>query len=283
MSWVYLNGALVRESEAKIPATDRGLLFGRGLFETFRAIAGRPIYRLAEHMARLEAGAAFLGIPMAVTRHGVEDAAGALMDRCGLDDARVRLTLTAGPEGGSPSVLIQARAATDYPPEMYRTGVAAVIARVRRNETSPLSRFKSLSCLDNILAREEARAAGAVEAILLNTRGTVAEGSVSNVFIVRGGGLVTPPVEDGALPGVTRGAVLEMAQEADIPARERSVTREELLRADEAFVTNSVACVLPLSSIHGAAVGSGSPGEVTRVLGDALARDMSRPEDVAAI
>lgn len=272
MSWVYFDGAAVRESDARIAATDRGLLFARGVFETFRAERDRPVFRLGRHIARMKAGAAALGITSAPERADVERAVEALLDRCGLQEARVRATLTAGPEDGAPSLLVQARPLTDYPEALYETGAAAVVAKLRRNETSPLCRVKSLNYLDNLLAREEARRAGAVEALLLNTQGRLAEGSASNVFLVRDGVLVTPPLDDGALPGVTREAVLDLARAEGIPAEEAPVEPDALTRATEAFITNAVAGVLPVTSVDGAAVGGGTPGEVTRRLRAALRR-----------
>jgi len=261
-AWVYLNGALVPREEAKVPAGDAGLLYGRGLFETFRARAGKA-YRLERHFQRLLAGAAVLGVPVPLTLEGLHTAVRELCGRCGLEDARVRLTVTAGPDGGRPTVLVQARPAAGYPPSLYERGMRATMASVRRNETSPLSRVKSLNCLDNVLAREEAQRAGCDEALLLNSRGFLAEGSARNVFAVRSAELVTPPVEDGALPGVTREAVLEIARAAGIAAREASVTLDDLLSADEAFLTSAMVGVIPLVSVNGAAVASGRPGETT--------------------
>ncbi|MCH8160933.1 MAG: cytochrome P450 [Chloroflexi bacterium] len=186
-----------------------------------------------------------------------------LTERCGLSDARVRLTLTAGPEDGQPVLLLQAWPATDYPPEMYTHGVTAMIASVRRNETSPLTRIKSLSNLDNLLAKREALQAGADEALLLNTQGSLAEASIANLFIVLDGHIRTPPIADGVLPGVTRNAVLELAEAAEIAAREATLTVDDLRRADEAFLTNAIAGVLPLVAVDGRNVGSGEPGELT--------------------
>lgn len=272
MSWLYLDGAIVPESEAKIAASDQGLLFGRGVFETFRVTMGYPVFRLDKHITRMRSGAEALGIPGSLTQADVERSVLALLEQCRLDDARVRLTLTAGAVGAGPSVLIQARPATDYPASMYEDGVPAVIARVRRNETSPLSRIKSLNCLDNVLAREEARRGGAAEALLLNTRGVLAEGSASSVFVVHGDELRTPRVDDGALPGITREAVLEFASSIGVNAIEGPVTQGELLKGSEVFITNAVAGVLPVTAVDGVAIGAGSPGEVTRALGAELKR-----------
>ncbi len=265
MNWVYLDGAYVPADEARVVADDAGLLYGRGVFETFRARRG-TVYRLERHFHRLRTGARVLGIGLPLALEELRLAVRQLVERCGLEDARVRLTLTAGPEGGRPSFLIQARAVTDYPEELYERGLSAVMAWARRNETSPLSRIKSLNYLDNLLAREEARRAGAHEALLLNIAGLMADGSASNIFIVREGEILTPRVEDGALPGITREAVLELAPAAGIPAREAPLTPDDLWVAQEAFLTNAVGGVMPLVSVDGTSLGDGRPGQIARCL-----------------
>ncbi len=262
MTWVYLDGEYVPATEARVATGDSALLYGRGLFETLRARRG-AVYLLDRHIDRLEAGARVLGIAVPPAVEGLEAIVRELAERQCLEDARVRLTLTAGSES-EPSVLfVQARAVTDYPERVYEKGLSAHVASVRRNETSPLARVKSLSCLDNLLAKEKARASGVDDAILLNTRELLAEGSTSNLFLIRDGQLLTPPIADGALPGITRGAVWELAEAAGIIVRELSMTMDDLRHADEAFLTNSVGGVMPLVSVDGSAVGSGSPGEVT--------------------
>lgn len=278
MTVVYLNGAFLPPKEARVAADDESLLFGRGVYETFRARKG-VVFRLSEHVRRLHAGAALLGISPPPDVASLADIVRELAQRCGLTDARVRLTLTAGPAGGRPSLLIQARPATDYPRELYHRGMTAITATVRRNETSPLSRIKSLNCLDNVMSRDRARAAGADTAILLNTRGVVAEASTANVFIVRDGVLITPPISDGALPGVTRGAVLDFARESGVEAAESSFELGELLGAEEAFLTSAVMGVMPLISVDARTIGTGQPGPVThrlRRLYEATARQASR-------
>lgn len=268
---IYLDGAFVHPREAKVAALDRGLLFGRGVFETFRAREGR-VFRLDRHAERLRAGCALLGIDPPLTAEQVERAVLELTRRCGLSDARVRLTVTAGPEGGPASTLMTARAADDYTPELHERGASVVVATVRRNETSPLSRVKSLQCLDSLLAREDARRRGADEALLLNTSGRLAEGAFTNVFLVRGGQLTTPPISEGALPGIARGAVLELALRSGLAVREAPVALEDALAADEAFLTNAVAGILPLTVIDGRPVGAGRPGSLTLRLRAALER-----------
>jgi len=259
---VYLDGEYLPAAEARVGAGDAGLLYGRGLFETFRARQGE-VYRLEGHFERLRTGAQLLGIALPLALAELRTAVRETADRCRLEDARVRLTLTAGPENGQASLLIQARPATDYPEALYQRGMTAIVSPVRRNETSPLSRVKSLNCLDNVLAREEAGRSGADTALLLNTRGALAEACTSNLFLVRDGGLLTPPVEDGALPGVTRHSILALARGEGITAHEVSLSLNELSAADEAFLTGAVMGVMPLVTVDGAKAGGGRPGPLT--------------------
>ncbi|MBI3922657.1 MAG: aminotransferase class IV family protein, partial [Armatimonadetes bacterium] len=149
------------------------------------------------------------------------------------------------------------------PPEYYVKGVRAVITSARRNETSPLSRIKSLNFLDKLLARRGARSAGAEEALFLNVEGNVAEAAASNVFLVLGGQLVTPDLSSGLLPGITRAAVIEVGGRLGLQVEERAVSLAELRDADEAFLTNSVVELLPLVSVEGGPIGKGKPGPVT--------------------
>ncbi|TAK56459.1 MAG: branched-chain amino acid aminotransferase, partial [Dehalococcoidia bacterium] len=152
------------------------------------------------------------------------------------------------------------------PESLYPRGASAVVADVRRNETSPLSRLKTLNYLNNLLARRAARAAGADEALFLNTRGDVAEGAASNVFIVRGRELLTPPASAGALPGIARATVLELAPTLGLTPRESTLTLDSIRTADEAFLTNSLMEVLPLVRLDGAPIAGGRPGSATQSL-----------------
>jgi len=267
--WLCVGGQLVREREATVPATG-GVLYGYGLFETMRACAGR-VFRLAAHEARLREGARVLGLGMPFDMEALRGAIDAVLARNGLAgvDAAVRLTLEGDPppaDGDAPFSparwIVSARALTEYPESLYDRGASAVVSHVRRNETSPLSRLKTLNYLDNLLARGAARAAGADEAILLNTRGAVAEGAASNVFIVRGRELLTPPIDAGALPGIARATVLDLAPDP----RESTLTLDDFRTADEAFLTNSLMEVLPLVRLNGAPIAGGRPGPVARLL-----------------
>jgi len=284
MEWVFLNGRFVERGEAAAPALDRGLLYGYGLFETMRSYGGR-VFRLEEHYRRLCEGAAVLDLPPpAFALDDLRVAIDALLRENGLADAYLRLTVTAGPApddgGASPSVLLVARPLSGYPPALYRRGMATVTGSSRRNEASSLSRVKSLNYLDNLLAREEARRKGADEAILLNTRGLVAEGSASNVFLVGSEGILTPGIDSGALPGITRATVIELAPAAGLPCAECDVKAATLAGAAEAFLTNSIMGVMPLTRLDGRAVGGGGPGPATmaisRLYDQAVARETAR-------
>jgi branched-subunit amino acid aminotransferase/4-amino-4-deoxychorismate lyase len=191
-----------------------------------------------------------------------------------LNDARLRLTITAG-EGditpdpstySRPTVLITARVLFPLRPEKYESGFKAALSSLCRNSQSPLSRLKSTCYLENILARIEARAAGCDEAVLLNEQGYLAEGSTTNIFLVNNGKLITPSLENGVLPGITREAILEIARAANIKTMERQVELKELVEAEEAFVTNSILELMPLTWFNGKPIGSGKPGQLSKKL-----------------
>ena len=269
--WVSVAGELVAESQATAPALGGGVLYGYGVFETMRAYGGR-VFRLDAHVERLCDGARALGLGVPFDAAALGRAVDRLLERNALADASLRLTLEGDPPSdGAPAParwFITALPMTQYPEELYERGAAAIVSDVRRSETSPLSRLKTLNYLDNLLARRAARALGADEAILLNTRGDVAEGAASNVFIVRGRQLLTPPVDAGALPGIARATVLELAPSLGLDPRESTLTLAALRAADEVFLTNSLMEVLPLTSIDAAPIASARPGPVAKHLRD---------------
>jgi len=238
------------------------LLYGYGLFETMRSYGGR-VFRLEEHYQRLCRGAERVGLEVPFSLADLVGAAKGVLQSNGLEDARVRLMLTAGAEGAAGGVILLAREVTEYPRQLYRRGMSALVTSMRRNETSFLSGVKSLNNLDNVLAREEARRQGAGEAILLNTRGFVAEGSASNVFLVLDGRLVTPNLSSGCLAGISRQVVLELAAEFGLEVIETDVELSAFAAASEAFLTGSVMEVMPLTRLDDRPVGSGRPGPVT--------------------
>ena len=272
-SFVWVNGEVLRADAPALSARDRGLLYGDGLFETLRAYGGVP-FLLDEHAARLNASAAALRMGAELDSAVLGDAIAGLLGLNELSDAYVRITLTRGPHAGrleleparEPTLVVVAQPLRPLPPSRYDPGSTAVVASIRQNADSPLPRHKTLNYLNNLLARTEAHDRGADEALLLNTRGEVAEAASSNLFLVLDGSLVTPSIEANILPGITRAEVLRLAGEAGKPTEERTVRPDELLAADEAFLTNSVAQIVPLRSIEGRPIGRGVPGEATRQL-----------------
>jgi branched-chain amino acid aminotransferase len=270
---IYLNGDLIPSSQAKLSPFDHGFLYGYGLFETMRAYGG-SIFRLDRHLARLHHAAGTLGIASVLTTFNLKRACYDVLKANNLAEARLRLTVSAGEGDITPNpdtcsgitVFIVVRKLVPLPPESYERGYAAVLSSWRRNSQSPLSRLKSTCYLENVLALQEAVSAGADEAVLLNERGLVAEGSSTNIFLAGSEMLVTPSTESGALPGITREAVLELAQSMGIMPVVRQIELGELLRADEAFLTNSILEIMPLTRLDDKPIGPGKPGPVTQQL-----------------
>jgi len=265
MSWVWLNGRLVEEEAARIGVHDRGFTLGDGLFETMRAYNGRA-FRLRAHLDRLAAAAARIGIPLPTD---LEGAIRGTLTANDLDDAAVRVTVSRGPgvgvtppESVVPTVVVSA---APYRPDeqWYEHGVRAVVASGRLNEHAPAAGLKRLGYLDAIVALAEARAAGVEEVILLDTAGHLAEGAVSNLFLVLDGALHTPPLSCGVLPGITRATVLELARASGIETLERPLPPDALARASEAFLTNSLRELVPLVAVDGRPIGGGRPGPLT--------------------
>jgi len=270
---IYLNGRLIPRSKAKLSPFDHGFLYGYGLFETMRAYQGH-IFRLDRHLARLCHSAESIGLANRLTAFDLEATCTKTLEANKLKDARLRLTVSAGegdmtPDPGTCSsltVLITARDLVPLPPEKYESGFKAALSSLRRNSQSPLSRLKSTCYMENILARMAARAAGCDEAILLNEQGYLAEGSTTNIFLASNGELTTPSLESGVLPGITREAVLEIARAANIKTLERQVKLKELIEAEEAFITNSILELMPLTWFNGKPIGTGKPGQITKKL-----------------
>ncbi|MEO5373908.1 MAG: aminotransferase class IV [Alphaproteobacteria bacterium] len=256
---LWFNGDLLEQDAVRIAPTDRGVTLGDGLFETMRARGGR-VCRLHAHLDRLRAGAETIGLPLPPLDFGAILAA--TLAANGLGDAVLRLTVTRGsagrgllpPETVEPTVMVTA--APPPPPSSTASSTAAsargiVATTTRRNEYSPLCGVKSLNYLDNILARMEAARCGADDAILLNTRGRVAETTVANLFVVKGGEVHTPPLAEGALPGVMRAAVLR-----ETGGHETPLSVDDVLSADDVFITNSLG-IRPLVALDGKDLGRG--------------------------
>ena len=272
---VYLNGELIPRSQARVSAFDHGFLYGYGLFETMRAYHGK-IFLLERHLKRLADSAEAIGLASGLAGFDLAKACLDTLRANNQDDARIRLTVSNGesdafPWSGvstRPTVLVTARSYTPFSEEKYRHGFKVGVASERRCRESLVSRVKSVSSLVSALSRMEAVAAGLDEALLLNDRGVIAEGGGSNVFFVQASGLLTPSLESGILPGITRGVVMELADALGIGITEGDVSLPDLEHCDEAFFTNSMIEIMPLVAVRDEAgqmitIGSGKPGEVT--------------------
>ncbi len=271
---IYIDGKYFDERNAKISVFDHGLLYGDGVFEGIRAYHGR-VFRLQEHIERLfySAKAILLTIPLT---H--QEMMHAVLDTCRrnkLRDGYIRLVVTrgAGTLGlnpnrcQNPAVIIIADKIQLYPPELYAKGLDIVTVPTTRNLHSALNpAIKSLNYLNNILAKIEANNAGCEEAILLNAEGFVSECTGDNLFIIRRGELLTPPLSAGALYGITRGVVIELARQAGMTVSEPNLTRYDLFNADECFLTGTGAELIPVVKIDGRVIGPGKPGPLFRQL-----------------
>lgn len=266
---VYLNGSLIPRNQAKVSILDYGFLFGYALFETMRAYNDR-VFRLASHLNRLAISAERLGIPVEIDL--LERAVLDTLRANGLSEARIRLIVSIG-EGNltpdtrtciKPMVVVVAGRYIPYSQEAYEKGFRAILSNIHRNSQSPVSGLKSANFLESMLAKQEARIAGADEAFLLNDRGLLAEASSSNLFIGSKGVLRTPKLGSGILPGVTRAVVLELAAKLGIKAIERDISQAELMKAGEVFLTNSLIEIMPVTEIASKPVGSGKPGEIAK-------------------
>jgi branched-chain amino acid aminotransferase len=270
---IYLNGDLIPRSKAKLSPFNFGFLYGYGIFETMRSYHG-SVFRLDGHLARLHESARVLGIDNKLAAFDLTKACSETLQANNLTDARLRLTVTLGegdivPNTSTTSgitVFIAVRKMAPLPMEIYERGYSAIISKYRRNSRSPLAHIKSTSYLESFLARQEAAAAGVDEVIMLNSTGFLAEGSRTNIFLLNQKMLLTPSIESGILPGITREVVLELAKSVGIATAIRQVKLSELLTASEAFLTSSTLEIMPLTLLDNKPIGKGQPGTVTRQL-----------------
>jgi len=274
---VYLNGALLPKDQAKVSILDYGFLFGYGLYETIRAYKGQ-LFRLDAHLNRLDDSARKLGISLDLQKlkQGVLDT----VQANGFIQTRVRITVSIG-EGTmtpdlrscqTPTVLILAGEYHPYSRQKYEQGFRVVVSSIRRNSLSPVTFMKSANTMECMLARQEARDAGADEALFFNEKGRLTEASGSNVFIVADGAVMTPRLQSGILPGVTRAALFELAKQTRVKISEANVLPQQLMAADEVFLTNSLIEVMPVTVVAGQKVGDARPGPTTRRLMEAYAQ-----------
>ncbi len=284
-----MDGTLVPREQAVVSVFDHGLLYGDGCFEGIRAYNGR-IFKVGTHVRRLFASADAIRLKSPYSHEQWIDAMRCTLSANGLGNAYLRVVMTRGVgtlglnpfRCPAPTCFIVADQITLYPPSLYESGMKVITARRPRNLPAALDpSIKSLNYLNNILAKIEAVDAGVLEAIMLNHEGYVAECTGDNIFFVRGGQVVTPPVSAGLLEGVTRGFVMELCRRNGIPCEERLFRIDEIKAADEVFLTGTAAEIIAVSQIDDTVIGGGAIGPVCRTLTDrfraAVARDV--PED----
>ncbi|HEX8340771.1 MAG TPA: aminotransferase class IV [Tepidisphaeraceae bacterium] len=296
MPFVWINGDYADESAASVSVRDTGLLHGVGVFTTLRTAGGRCV-RLDAHLARLRESCDAFVIPLAYKDADLETAAEGVLERNGLADARMRITVTRGvteidPVHGPharPNVFITAAPFEPYPAEYYEKGLTTLVLDEQKlNPYDPQAGHKTLNYLSRLAALREANRRGAGEALWFNVHNFLQSGCVSNVFLVKDSVLVTPPTQaelrqdaardatpykrSNVLPGTTRAAVLAAAEDESIPVELRAVTIDDVLSADEVFLTNSVMSVMPVCRIERRAIGDEKPGRLTRQFAATLGR-----------
>jgi branched-chain amino acid aminotransferase len=269
--YASVNGEITPAEQARVSVLDNGFTFGDAVYETLRTYGGRP-FHLDRHLERLRRSARRLAIALPQRDDALARDLDALLAQAANAESYIRIIVSRGvgdisyqfERVAGPTVVLVVKPLAAIPPEHYSSGVPVILSSIRRNDPSALDpAIKSCNLINNILAVQEAQAKGAFEPIMLNAMGEVAESASSNVFMVRGGDLLTPPLDAGILAGVTRGVVLELAASLDVAVREEPIAVKDLLAADEAFLTSTLKEVMPIASIDGKPVGSGGPGPVT--------------------
>jgi len=282
---IWLDGELVDKANAKISVFDHGLLYGDGIFEGIRFYSDR-VFRLEEHIERLFHSAKAILLKMPWTLEEVCLATVETIKANGLSDGYVRLVVTRGSGGlglnpylcEKPSMFIIASTIQLYPEEYYENGLGLITCATRRPTPASLSpQVKSLNYLNNVMAKIECIQSGALEGIMLNEQGYVAECTGDNIFIVKGGVVYTPPISDGSLDGITRQVIFELCETIGIEIREKSLTRYDIYTADEAFLTGTAAEVIPVISLDQREVGDGKVGKTAKELVTAF-RELANSE-----
>ncbi len=271
---IYCDGKFVESQDARISIFDHGFLYGDGVFEGIRSYDGR-VFKLKEHIDRLYESANAILLKIEVSRQEMMDIVTETIRRNNLRDSYVRLIVSrgVGDLGLNPTkcprseIYCIAGSITLFPQETYDNGLEVVTVSTRRNNLNSLNpRIKSLNYLNNILAKIEANRAGVMEALMLNQEGYVCEGTADNVFIVKDGVLKTPPIYAGVLKGITRDAVLEVAAQQGIPAKEELFTLHDVYTADECFLTGTAAELIPVVIVDSRTLADGKPGPIFKQL-----------------
>ena len=268
---VYLNGELIDVGHAKVSISNPALLHGVGLFETLRTYDGQP-FRLQQHIDRMTRSADKLDMAVGHVIDQVPEAVQSVLDANELTNARVRFTVTPpspSREDDHPMLLVAAQATTGYPSELYERGMTVFLCtQFRQTAHDPLASHKTTSYLPRLMALRNAQNRSCGEALWFTPENLLAEGCISNVFLVKKGQLITPPIDTPILPGVTREAVLELAADHDLAAEESACTIDDLLDADEVFLTNAIMEVMPVTRIERRCIADEKVGPIARQLAE---------------
>ena len=272
MPVVYVNGRITDAASAVIPVFDHGFLYGEGVYETLRTYGGEP-FLFDAHMRRMRRSGSMIHLDVPGTdEEMMQRIRETMAAEPGLKEAYIRILVTRGvgeltynlAATPTPSIVIIVKPFPEPPAAHFTDGIALALVSVRRNHPSALNpRIKSNNLLNNALAMQEALRQGAEEALMLNQQDEIAECSQSNFFIVKDGGVLTPPLSAGLLPGITREFALDVAREAGVPAEERTLTTADMWAADEAFITGTTREITPVVKVDGRPFGDGRPGPVT--------------------
>ena len=282
--WIYLNDCFVQKEHARVSVFDHGFLYGDGVYETLRAYEGR-IFLWERHMARLRRSCELIGLDLPIRDEVWIPIIAELLVRNGLQDAGLRLTVSRG-EGElgidprlcpNPTIVVMAKPVVTYTDQQWEQGKVLHLSSVRRNsELAQPPQIKALSFLNNILAKQEAVRVGADDALMLNMDGYLSECTTSNIFFLKNQQLYTPAVDCGILKGITRDVVIELAHKLEVCVEEGRYTMEQLLQADECFITNTGIEIMPVSRIGDCQIGQGKRGLLTGELRKVFAENLNR-------
>jgi len=271
MEKVFLNGQIVDADKASVAVTDSSFLYGIGLFETMRAVNG-TVFRLADHLIRLNRSAETLAIANSYLDEQIQQAIDEVLTANKLTEARLRLQVSNGPIGAdgtaATNLLVTASEFTPYPAEFYEKGIRVTLTDFRQNPKDPFCGHKTTCFGPRLTALKNAHEKLATESLWFTTENFLAEGSISNVFLVKDGALLTPPVQTPVLPGIARKTVIEIAEAETIPCRQQPLQVADLLAADEVFLTNVIMEVLPVTAIEAHTVNDAKPGKLTKKIAE---------------